>query len=171
MTRRLVQVPNGHGQVTMLYRSSTPTIAVFSGSGFGTSSSGNQQTVSWRQRTRPVGHLESPVLIKVSEDCGRRAGHAKSRLPLMEIRAQFYLNRVQRFPRLKRFSIASKLSAKCLRARYNRGRFHGLSPCSRAPRQFLRRERFSYSNRITTVFKSVRQLLNVLSDTAQARSI
>jgi hypothetical protein len=38
----LVQIPNGHGQSTALYRSTEPTVALFTGRGVGTASSTGQ---------------------------------------------------------------------------------------------------------------------------------
>jgi len=55
-----VQIPNGHGQVTVLYRSSEPTIALFTGRGAGTSSSGEFQTVS-----RENGHGQSVIMRRL----------------------------------------------------------------------------------------------------------
>lgn len=59
----LVQVPNGHGQVNLLYRSSEPTIAVFTGRGVGVASSGgNLQAVS-----KDNGHGQSTILYRQAQ--------------------------------------------------------------------------------------------------------
>lgn len=55
----LVSVPNGHGQVSYLYRSSAPTIAVFTGSGVGASSGGTLKAVS-----KDNGHGQSTILYR-----------------------------------------------------------------------------------------------------------
>lgn len=55
----LVQVPNGHGQVTVLYRPGTPTVAVFAGKGVGASSSSAQQLVS-----KDNGHGQATTLFR-----------------------------------------------------------------------------------------------------------
>lgn len=54
-----VQIPNGHGQVTVLYRSSEPTIALYTGRGVGASSasSGELRTVS-----KDNGHGQSVIM-------------------------------------------------------------------------------------------------------------
>lgn len=61
----VVLVPNGHGQVTPLYRSSEPTLAVFTGRGVGqagTSSRGEMQTVS-----KDNGHGQSIILYRQAQ--------------------------------------------------------------------------------------------------------
>lgn len=56
-----VQVPNGHGQIAVLYRSSEPTIAVFAGNGaVGSAASSKQLKVV----SKDNGHGQTTTLYR-----------------------------------------------------------------------------------------------------------
>lgn len=58
-----VQIPNGHGQIAVLYRSSEPTIAVFTGRGAGAAASGSEL----KAVSKDNGHGQAVVLYRVTK--------------------------------------------------------------------------------------------------------